>query len=64
MEKYIKPMFKVTNKASARDMAIEFQLWASQESLSYGELAEWTDYLTEIGRKYGLLREFRENGVI
>lgn len=27
-------------------------------------VAEWVEYLTEEGRKYGLLREFRENGVI
>lgn len=29
-----------------------------------GELAEWQEYFARLGRKYGLLREFAENGII
>jgi len=61
---YKKPEFKVTDKASARDMGIEYQLWASEQNLSYGELIEWTEYLTKIAKRYGLLKEFREEGII
>jgi len=61
---YRKPEFRVTDKASARDMGIEYQLWASEQSLSYQELAEWSDYLTKIAKRYGLLKEFREEGIL
>ena len=32
--------------------------------LSWGELQQMTDYFFKYGKRYGLLREFRENGVI
>ena len=31
--------------------------------LSYGELADICDYFATYGKRYGLLREFKENGI-
>lgn len=50
-------------KEEARNRAIEWQYQASEENYSYGEYAYFTDYFERLGRRYGLLREFRENGI-
>ena len=31
---------------------------------SWDDLASWGDFFTETGKRFGLLREFRENGII
>lgn len=50
-------------KNRARDKAIEWQLQASGKNYSCSELSDFTKYFEKIGRKYGLLKEFRENGI-
>ena len=51
-------------KASARDEAISYQHVLSYYSPSLSELAKWGNHFEKIGRRYGLLSEFRENGII
>lgn len=53
-----------TRKAAARDAAIVYQQNAAEQSPSWGEIAEATAYFERLGRRFGLLREFRENGII
>jgi len=48
----------------ARDQAIDWQQWQSEESLSYSELARWQGHFIETGKKYKLTDEFKENGII
>lgn len=48
----------------ARQYAIEWQRWAGEQSLSYGELAEWGAIFTELANKFDLVDEFTENGII
>lgn len=50
-------------KEAARQQAIDWQLWASEQSLSYGELEDWMEHFERLGRRYGLLQEFRENAI-
>lgn len=50
-------------KAEARDEAINWQAEFPDHNYSWGELAEWGAYFEEMGRRYGLLTEFRENGI-
>lgn len=50
-------------KENARDLAIDYQLNFSGLSWSYGELVEINDYFEKIGKRYGLLQEFKENGI-
>lgn len=53
---------------TVRNLAIDWQDWASQQSLSYGELAEWAiafEHLAELADPSGELKEeLKENGVI
>lgn len=51
-------------KVRARDMAVEWQRDFENHNYSYGELVYWQGYFERLGRAYGLVREFRENGII
>ena len=51
-------------KEAARQSAKEWQSEAARLTLSYEGLAIATAHLEKLGRRYGLLREFRENGII
>ena len=50
-------------KEAARQKAIDWQYEASEQSLSYRELAEIGNYFYKLGKRFGLLREFRENAI-
>lgn len=54
----------IKTKEEARQQAIDWQRYASRKNLSYGEIAEWSGYFETLGRKFGLIREFKENGII
>ena len=51
-------------KAAAREQAIDWQEWLSENSISYEGLAIATSHFEKLGRRYGLLGEFRENAII
>ena len=51
-------------KEAAREEAIEYQFNFGEQSYTWSELAEATGYFEKIGKRYGLLKEFRENGII
>ena len=55
---------EIRTREQARDAAQEWQQWQSTQSLSWGEMAEYAAYFTMLGKKFGLLREFRKNGII
>jgi len=52
--------------AEAREQAMEWQRVQSQQSMSYGEISEATEYFSEIAKHFGveIEEEFRENGII
>lgn len=50
-------------KERAREEAINWQLNESWKSMSWAKVAEWSNYFEKLGRRYGLLKEFRENGI-
>jgi hypothetical protein len=54
----------IKTKDEARELAIDWQQWASEESLSYSELIDWTDLFNRLGKRFGLMGEYRENGII
>ena len=59
--------FKISGKtyrerqASLEDLAKDWQNWFAGLEWSYGELAEIGNYFYENGKRYGLLKEFKEN---
>ena len=34
------------------------------QDISYGELADFGEYFRDLGRKNGLISEFKENGIL
>lgn len=51
-------------KNDLREKAIEYQnSWYDFCGFSYGELAIISDFFEKFGRRYGLLKEFRENAI-
>lgn len=51
-------------KNNAIEKAIEWQLNFNNHNYSYAELAYYTGYFSRLAKKYGLISEFRENGII
>ena len=50
-------------KERVRNEAIEWQYDFCNHDYSWGELAYFEDYFYSMGKRYGLLTEFRENGI-
>jgi hypothetical protein len=59
-----KAPFYIKTKGQARQYGIDFQNWASKQNLSYGELIHFQSKLNVIAKKFGLIREFKENAII
>ncbi len=51
-------------KEAARQQAIDWQMAAAEQNLSYGELADSLAHFEALGRRFGLIQEFRENAII
>ena len=51
-------------KEAARQEAMEWQDWLSDHAVSYGGLAIALAHFENLGRRYGLIQEFRENAII
>lgn len=51
-------------KAHARDLAIQWQAEAQQKNLSYMELQEAGERFYKLGKRYGLIKEFKENAIL
>lgn len=50
-------------KDEARNDAVIWQLEASEKNYSYSDYYMAGEYFHKIGKRYGLLKEFRENGI-
>ena len=51
-------------KNLAVEKAIKWQAEASEQNYSYGELAEFYVKFYKLAKRYGLIKEFKENGII
>lgn len=51
-------------KERVRNKAIEWQYDFCNHNYSYGELIYWEDYFRGLAKRYGLVKEFEENGII
>ena len=50
-------------KERVKQEAIDWQNEFCNHNYSYGELTEFGYYFEKLGTRYGLLKEFRENGI-
>jgi len=58
-------VFYARNKAELRQQAIDYQnLFSKGFSMSWGDIAYFSDYFAELGKRFGLLKEFKENGIL
>lgn len=55
---------EIKTKEEARQAAIDWQRKQANKSLSYGELAEFAGQFRTLGKRFGLLKEFKENCII
>ena len=62
--KGVKTMTYQENKATARQKAIDWQNEQAKKSCSYAEMIEQAEYFQKIAKKYGLIKEFKENCII
>lgn len=51
-------------KNKAREEAKEWQLAASERAESYAEILEANTKFEKLAKRYGLTKEFKENGII
>ena len=51
-------------KAKIREEAIRWQYGFIKHSYSMSEVCEKQAYFEKMGKRYGLIQEFRENGII
>lgn len=52
------------NKEIARQKAIDWQNETAKKDVYYSELIEQAEYFQKIAKRYGLTKEFKENGII
>ena len=52
-----------SNKAVVRQEAIDWQNDLFLDNRSYEEMQRAAEHFEKLGRRYGLLKEFRENGI-
>ena len=53
------------NKNKIRQQAIDWlESFSEGKNYCWSEIAETSDYFEKMGRRYGLLQEFRDNGVV
>ena len=51
-------------KELARQNAIAYQEYASSQHMPIDDIVKAQKYFTLLGKRYGLLKEFRENGIL
>lgn len=51
-------------KAYAEDTAIKWQNDFHNHNYAWSELAAFQDYFTRLAKRYGLVKVFKENGII
>lgn len=54
---------KLTTIEQARDLAIDYQQFAGEHNLSYGEVVYYQNYFEDVATKFNLTDEFKENGI-
>jgi len=54
----------IKTAGEARQFAIDWQHWQSEQNLSYAELFDWQAYFEKLAGQFDLLEEFKEEGIL
>jgi hypothetical protein len=60
----LKQVEEAKSKDQARSLAIDWQKQAGLALYTTGELIEYSNAFAKVARRFGLVREFKENGII
>lgn len=61
----MQPLENITTADQARQHAIDWQDWQAEQSLSYSEVLQWSQYFTILAEQWPELKdEFEENSII
>lgn len=52
------------NKEKAREEAVDWQLNFHNHNYDYEDLMIFSEHFTKLAKRYGLMKEFKENGII
>lgn len=63
MKMDMKPIAEIATREEARDIAVQWQHWQAEQSMSMGELLEWQCYFEQLAEKFDLMDEFKENAI-
>lgn len=55
---------EIKTQEEARDFAIAWQHDFENQNYDYMDLAEWGAFFEDLGKRFDLLEEFTENGII
>jgi len=66
LKSIINNMEKRTPKTAdeARQYAMDWQEWASEQNLPYAHLCYWQGIFMTLAEEFNLIEEFKENGII
>ena len=59
-----KSVAEVKTKDEARQIAIDWQSYQSNLAMSYYDICWCVKYFTALGKKFCIIKEFKENGII
>jgi len=54
----------IESQEEARQLAIDWQNWQVEQSLSLAELSDMHEYFAGLADRWDLVEEFKENGII
>jgi len=57
-------MYAPKTAIEATQQAIDWQAWQADHSIFTSEIIKWQDHFIVMAKKFNLIEEFRENGII
>lgn len=60
----IEDIKNIKTQAEARQFAIKWQRWQSEQRFGWGDVFEWAKEFEYLANEFDLLEEFKENGII
>ena len=62
MSKYVQ--YYNDRQEACRTLATQYKNWVESENMEPQELSEFVGFFTKVAKRFGLIREFKQRGVI